>query len=352
MPVQRVGFYILLTFVTIAFIAIILPFYSAVFWALVFAIVFFPLHVWVEQGVGGRPSVAAAISVLICVVLVIVPGLMILGAIVQEGNQLYQRVSSGEIDPQALFEQARNSLPEFLRDRLSSLDSGAIADLGRRFSSTLMQGGGFFAGRALVLGQSTLQFFIMFGVMLYVLFFLFRDGRRLGRTVRQALPLSDAHTRRLSAKFTSVVRATVRGNLIIALVQGVIGGVTFWALGIQPAFLLGALMTILSLLPAVGAAIVWLPVAIYCLLVGSYLPAIVLVLVGVLVIGLVDNLLRPPLVGKETKLPDYVVLISTIGGISLLGMNGFVIGPLFAALFVAAWGIFIEEQRRDEADIA
>ncbi|OLP52718.1 AI-2E family transporter [Rhizobium rhizosphaerae] len=352
MPVQRIGFYILLTLVTIAFVAILLPFYSAVFWAVVFAIVFFPLHEWVQDRTGGRRSLAAAISVIICVVLVIVPGMMILSAIVQEGNQLYQRVTSGEIDPQALFEQARNALPDFLRERLTALDSGAIADLGRRFSSTLMQGGGFFAGRALVLGQSTLQFFIMFGVMLYLLFFLFRDGRELTGTLRRAVPLSDAHSRRLGAKFTSVVRATVRGNLIIALVQGIIGGVTFWGLGIQPAFLWGALMTMLSLLPAVGAAIVWLPVAIYFLLVGSYVPAVVLILVGVFVIGLVDNLLRPPLVGKETKLPDYMVLISTIGGISLLGMNGFVIGPLFAALFVAAWSIFSEERRRDEAEIA
>jgi predicted PurR-regulated permease PerM len=136
----------------------------------------------------------------------------------------------------------------------------------------------------------------------------------------------------------------VRGNIIIAIIQGSIGGIAFWALGVEPALLWGVLMSFLSLLPAVGAALIWVPTAIYLALAGFWVKAIVLVAVGALVIGLVDNLLRPSLVGRETKLPDYVVLISTIGGISLLGINGFVIGPLIAALFIAAWGIFVEEE--------
>ncbi len=207
-----------------------------------------------------------------------------------------------------------------------------------------MQGGGFFAGRALSLGQNTLQFLVTFGVMLYLLFFMFRDGQALARTLRRALPLSDAHTRRFTSKFTSVIRATVRGNIIIAIIQGSIGGIAFWALGVEPALLWGVLMSFLSLLPAVGAALIWVPAAIYLALAGLWVKVVVLVAVGVLGIGLIDNLLRPPLVGRETKLPDYVVLISTIGGISLIGINGFVIGPLIAALFIAAWGIFVEEE--------
>lgn len=173
---------------------------------------------------------------------------------------------------------------------------------------------------------------------------MFRDGRALARAIRRALPLSDAHTLRFTSKFTSVVHATVRGNIIIAIIQGSIGGIAFWALGVEPALLWGVLMSFLSLLPAVGAALIWVPTAIYLALAGFWVKAIVLVAVGALVIGLVDNLLRPSLVGRETKLPDYVVLISTIGGISLLGINGFVIGPLIAALFIAAWGIFVEEE--------
>ena len=180
--------------------------------------------------------------------------------------------------------------------------------------------------------------------MLYVLFFLFRDGRAIGRSIRASMPLSEQYNTELIAKFAAVVRATVKGNIVIAVIQGAIGGVAFWALGIKGALLWGTLMTFLSLLPAVGSALVWVPAAGYLLLIGEMWRGLILVLVGVLVIGLIDNLLRPILVGKDTRLPDYVVLVSTLGGISIFGINGFVIGPLIAALFIAAWTLFRDER--------
>ncbi|WP_117191591.1 AI-2E family transporter [Rhizobium terrae] len=349
MPLQRVSFYVLLILVTVGFVAVVLPFYSAIFWAVVLAIIFFPVHARMEFWLGDRPNTAAALSVLICLCVVIIPGLIVLSSLVQQGNLVYERIDNGEIDVRRFLHQLQEALPTFVRDRIQALELNGFDTLRDRISSALMQGGGFFAGRALSLGQNTLQFFVTFGVMLYLLFFMFRDGRLLARNIRTALPLSDAHTLRFTTKFTSVVHATVRGNIIIAIIQGSIGGVAFWALGVEPALLWGVLMSFLSLLPAVGAALIWVPTAVYLILVGSWAKAIVLIAVGVLVIGLVDNLLRPPLVGKETKLPDYVVLVSTIGGISLFGINGFVIGPLIAALFISAWGIFAEEQGRSKA---
>jgi predicted PurR-regulated permease PerM len=341
---ERVGFYVLLVLVTLAFIAVILPFYSGIFWALVFSIIFFPLHVRIERLLKGRSNMAAALSVTTCLFLVIVPGLVILTSLVQQGNQLYQRFSSGEIDIRQLLTQVQQALPNFVQEGLRSVEFNGFHELQEQISGALMQGGSFFAGRALSFGQNTVHFFIAFGLMLYLLFFLFRDGRSLARIVGRAIPLSEAHTRRFMAKFTSVVRATVRGNVIIAIIQGAIGGIAFWALGLQPALLWGVVMSFLSLLPAVGAALIWGPAAIYLALTGLWFKAAILVLVGAVGIGLVDNLLRPSLVGKEVKLPDYLVLISTIGGISLIGINGFVLGPLVAALFVSAWGLFTEER--------
>ncbi len=350
MPVQRVSFYVLLVLVTVAFVAVLLPFYSAIFWAVVLAIIFYPLHARLEAKLAGRRNTAAVLSVTICVCLVIIPGLIILSSLLREGNNLYQQIDTGQIDIRRLLQQFQRALPAFLQERLQTLEVTGFAELRDRFFSAFMEGGRFFAGRALSFGQNTLQFFITFGVMLYLLFFMFRDGRRLAGLLRRSSPLSGSHTERFAAKFASVVRASVRGNIIIAVVQGTIGGVTFWLLGIAPALLWGVLMSFLSLLPAVGAAIVWVPTAAYLALTGAWLKAVVLVLVGVLVIGLVDNLLRPPLVGKETRLPDYVVLISTIGGISLFGVNGFIIGPVISALFISAWGIFMEEQNAPEGE--
>src|SRR5690606_2286135 len=130
--------------------------------------------------------------------------------------------------------------------------------------------------------------------------------------------------------------------------QGALGGLIFWILGIEGALLWGVIMALLSLLPAVGAAIIWLPVAIYFLVTGDYWLGGILILYGVLVIGLVDNILRPLLVGKVTKVPDYVVLISTVGGLTPFGLNGFVIGPLVAALFMAVWDLFPSAAQQHE----
>jgi predicted PurR-regulated permease PerM len=136
-----------------------------------------------------------------------------------------------------------------------------------------------------------------------------------------------------------VVRAMIKGTILVAAAQGFLGGLIFWILGIHAPVLWGVVMAFLSLLPAVGAAVVWFPVAIYLLATGALLKGIVLIAFGAGVIGLVDNLLRPYLVGKDTRMPDYVVLVSTLGGIAIFGLNGFVVGPLIAAMFIAVWNI-------------
>jgi predicted PurR-regulated permease PerM len=159
-----------------------------------------------------------------------------------------------------------------------------------------------------------------------------------------------AHQQReLFSSFTTVIRATVKGNVVVAIVQGALGGLIFWFLGVHAAVLWAVVMAFLSLLPAVGSALVWLPVAIYFLVTGATWQGIVLIAFGVLVIGLVDNVLRPILVGKDTKIPDYVVLISTLGGMAIFGLNGFVIGPVIAAMFMAVWDIFASSRTRHQS---
>jgi predicted PurR-regulated permease PerM len=259
---------------------------------------------------------------------------------VTEGAALYQRTRSGSLDFGLYFQQAQAALPGWLHDLLAHFDLFNMDSLRDKLSQGAIQASRFLATRAVSIGQDTFQFVINLGIMLYLLFFLLRDGAALSRRMLRAIPLSDGHKEPLMQKFTTVVRATVKGNVAVAAAQGVLGGFIFWALGIQGALLWGVIMGFLSLLPAVGSALVWVPVAAYFLLTGALWQGIVLVLFCVLVIGMVDNLLRPLLVGKETKLPDYVILISTLGGMALVGLNGFVIGPLVAALFMAAWDLF------------
>jgi len=200
--------------------------------------------------------------------------------------------------------------------------------------------------------MNTFDFVIRLGIMLYLLFFLLRDGRALAERIREAIPLRGEQKTALFARFADVVRATVKGGILVAMAQGTLGGIAFWFLGIHAALLWAVLMAFLSLIPAVGATLVWLPVAIYFLATGAIWQGIGLILYGVLVIGLVDNLLRPFLVGKGSKLPDYVVLISTLGGIEAFGLNGFVVGPLIAAMFMVSWEIFSVSRRTSGDDAA
>ncbi len=340
---HRAGFLLILALVTVAFVWLLIPFYGAVFWAVILAIIFQPMHRAFTRRLDGRRNAAAVLSLLACIVLAILPMTLILTSLIAEGTKLFNRIQENPIDITATVEALRANLPPWAAAWIERVD---VAALRERLSSLVMQGSQLIAGQALSIGQNTLRFFVSTGIMLYVLFFLFRDGPALGRAIRESLPLSNDYAERLLTKFATVVRATVKGNFIIAAIQGAIGGLAFWLLGIEAALLWGVLMAALSLLPAVGAALVWGPVAAWFLITGDYMRGIVLVAVGVGVIGLIDNLLRPPLVGKDTRLPDYVVLVSTLGGLSIFGINGFVIGPLIAALFIACWGLLRDEQRR------
>ena len=334
------AFLLLLVAVSLAFALILWPFSGAVLWGTVLAIVFAPVHRWLSRCMRQRFTLAALATVTIIVVMVILPVTLIAALLVNEASSVYGRMQSGELNFGRYLQQVFDALPAWaanLLDRFGLTSLGAVKD---RLSAGLMKGSQFLAAQAINVGQYTLEFIVSLFVMLYLLFFLLRDGDDLSRRIKAAIPLRPEQQRALFDKFAIVVRATAKSTVVVALLQGALGGLIFWFLGIHAPLLWAALMAALSLLPAVGAGLVWLPVAIYFLATGAVWQGVVLIAYGVLVIGLVDNLLRPMLVGKDTKIPDYVVLISTLGGIAVFGLNGFVIGPLIAAMFMAVWDIF------------
>ncbi|MDQ8032270.1 MAG: AI-2E family transporter, partial [Bordetella sp.] len=330
-------FLALLIAVTAAFAWILWPFYGAVFWGTILAIIFAPVHRRLLARMPTRRNLAAFLTLLMVLLLVIIPLIAITGSLVQEGANLYQRMKSGSLNFGTYFQQAMDAMPASVHDMLARFDLADLGSIQEKLSAGAMQASQFVAQQLVNIGQDTFQFLIGFGVMLYLLFFLLRDGAHLSRRLRSAVPLETHQKQHLFRKFTTVIRATVKGNIAVAAVQGALGGVIFWVLGIQGALLWAVIMAFLSLLPAVGAGLIWAPVAIYFLLTGAVWQGVVLIAFGVLVIGMVDNVLRPILVGKDTQMPDYVVLISTLGGMALFGLNGFVIGPLIAALFIACW---------------
>lgn len=184
------------------------------------------------------------------------------------------------------------------------------------------------------IGKNTLGAALGFGVMLYLLYFFLKDGAQLVRMIFRTIPLERHVKSHLFARFAALFRATVKGTVVVAIVQRALGGIAFCFAGIEGSLLWGALMAFLSLIPAVGTALIWIPAVIYLVATDIMFTALLITAWFVVVIGLSDNVLRPLLVGKDTKMPDWLVLIATLGGLSIYGINGFVIGPLIAALFI------------------
>ncbi len=331
---------VLLVAVSAALAWILLPFYGTILWGTVIALLFAPLYRWLLPRLRRRRNAAALATLLIVLVMVILPLALVTAALAREAAGVYQRLQTGEMNPSLYFRGVFDALPQWITALLDRFGLVDFSTLQQRVGAALAQGSQFIATQALSIGQNTFEFVVHLFVTLYLAFFLIRDGNGLARDLRSAIPLAPAHRKELFDKFSVVIRATVKGNLLVAALQGLLGGLAFWFLGVDGALLWAVLMAFLSLLPAVGAALVWLPVALYFLVTGALWQGLALVAWGVLVIGLVDNLLRPVLVGKDTRMPDYVVLTTTLGGMAVFGINGFVLGPAIGAMFIAVWHIY------------
>ena len=346
------GFLALIVLVSLAFAWLVEPFFGAVLWGLIAAILCAPLYRALAARLGGRRNLAAALTLLLILMLVILPAILLAVSLVQEAAAIYVQLEAGELDLAEMFAQVQGAQPRWA---LQALNAAGLTEfetaqgLLRNGIGSILQS---IASRALLFGQGALELLAALGVMLYLTFFLLRDGDRLGAQVKAAMPLRPEVRDRLITHFTTVVRATMKGTVVVGIMQGLAGGLIFWALGIHAAVLWGLLMGIFSLFPAVGTGIVWVPVAIYLFATGSIWEGLVLTFCGFFIIGLIDNILRPILVGHDTRLPEFVVLIATVAGLKLMGLTGVIVGPIIAALFISVWTIAAELRQERGANPA
>ena len=342
-------FILILAVVTLAFLTILRPYASAVLWAAILAVIFYKTKEWIRRrATGNRNGLASLLTLLLICLIVFTPLAVILSSLVNEFNVVYRNLQEDNTSMSVVFADVIRHLPSWGQQLLADYDLDDVGEIQRKLSAAVMQGSQFLAGSALAISKNTFSLAVGFGVMLYLLFFLLKDGSHLVALIMRAIPLENRVKYRLIARFAAVARATVKGTVVVAVIQGFLGGVAFWFLGIQGSLLWGALMAFFSLVPAVGTALVWVPAAIYLFAVGTLWKAIALVVWFVVVVGLVDNILRPILVGKDIKMPDYLILIATLGGLTVYGINGFVTGPLIAALFVTCWQYLAEPDREDK----
>lgn len=319
---------------TILMIWVIWPYAAAVFWAVILAILLDPL--WMRmQSRSKAPRPLLALLVIVMVLLVVVLPLAGLISLLPAQIEAFSRNLPNLIrEVNAGIASLRSHLPPLIsREVGEMIDNPQSGQSGLELSTVLNRIVGWLSS----LASSTFSTFISVSITLYVLFFLLLDGRGMAVRIKSYLPVNKGLLAILTTRFIEIVRATIGGVFVIALAQGVVAGVIFALLGLTEAVLLGILTAIAALIPAIGSGLVWVPVSIYLISQGQLANAGILVFCGLFVIGLVDNLLRPRLVGQGTQIPDFMILLTTLGGLELMGATGIVLGPMIAGLCLSLW---------------
>jgi predicted PurR-regulated permease PerM len=337
----RTAFVLLLvTAVTALFLAVAWPFLKPLLLGALLAGLFHPLYRWITRLLGGRPSLGAAVTLLLLLVLVLGPISVFLGIVVQQALTV-----SDQAIPwltQHLGAASTFNLNEWVMQRFPALAKymPSQEQLLEQVGTAAKTAGAFLVTLASRMTVTTASFLLNLFVMLYAMFFFFKDGHKILERIFYYLPLSDEDETSMLARFTSITRATIKGTLVIGIIQGALGGIAFRVAGIEGAALWGTIMTILSIIPGIGAPLVWVPVVIVLFVNGQYVTATLLLVWCGAVVATIDNFLRPLLVGRDAQMPDLLILIGTLGGLFLFGPMGFIVGPIICGLFLTVWDIY------------
>ncbi len=327
----------LIVFISAVFLTMIRAFLMAIFLAGIFSALAYPIFVRLKRRLGGRQNIAAVTTLLIIVVVVMLPLGTLTGVVTNQAIKVGQTIKpwiQKQISQPDAISKLLANIP-FYKDILpykkQILQKGgeAIGSVSKFLIDSLSSG-----------AIGAVQFLFTLAILLYTMYFFLLDGPKLLERILYYLPLEDQDESLLLEKFTSVTRATLKGTLVIGLLQGSLCGLSFWVVGIPSAVFWGTIMAVLSIIPSVGAALIWIPAAVFLAAAGGYFKALGLALFCGLVAGSVDNVLRPILVGRDTQMHELMILFSTLGGIMMFGVVGMIIGPIVAALFVTLWEIY------------
>jgi predicted PurR-regulated permease PerM len=337
----RTAFVLLLVAaVTALFLAVAWPFLKPLLLGALLAGLFHPLYRWITRLLGGRQSLGAAVTLLVLLVLGLGPLSVFLGIVVQQALMV-----SDQAIPwltQHLGAASTFNVSEWVMQRFPALAKymPSQEQLLEQVGTAAKTAGAFLVTFASRMTVTTASFLLNLFVMLYAMFFFFKDGHKILERIFYYLPLSDEDETSMLARFTSITRATIKGTLVIGIIQGALGGIAFRVAGIEGAALWGTIMTILSIIPGIGAPLVWVPVVIVLFVNGQYVTATLLLVWCGAVVATIDNFLRPVFVGRDAQMPDLLILIGTLGGLFLFGPMGFIVGPIICGLFLTVWDIY------------
>jgi len=331
-------FFLLLGIITFFFGYILKPFFFAIFWAVLLAAIFAPLYGWLHRKFKS-PNLCAGLALGAVLVTLILPVGLILALLVGESLDIYNSINSSGNSWMNSLTGMFNSLSQHPLLARFDLDQQFITDKSIELLKTVAN---FFVKNLTAFTENTILFFVEFAVMLYCLFYFLRDGDHLIDIISHYLPVDQRHINTFISEFLVTAKATLKFTFVIGGIQGLLGGLIFYITGIESALVWGVLMVGFSIVPAIGSAIIWAPVGIIMLLLGHIWQGIAILVFGAVVISLVDNLLRPILLGKDIQMHPLLIFLSTLGGIAVFGFSGFVLGPVIASFFLAVWKLFPE----------
>jgi len=335
---RRLTLLLMVALISIVFLIMIRGYLKALFLAAVFSAIANPLYRWLRDKFRGRKALSAVVTLLILILLVILPLSGFLGIVAAQALDLTENVipwvQEKIKDPASLH----LSLPAWIpfQDKIQPYTQQIAGKLGEAAGTI----GAFLFNSVSAGTRGTATFFLNLFIMLYAMFFFLIQGDSMRGSFMAYSPLSDGDKQRLLDKGISVARATIKGTLVIGIVQGALGGIAFAVAGIKGAAFWATIMAVLSIIPAVGTALIWIPAVVYLLMTGHIGAGLGLLIWCAAVVGSVDNILRPRLVGGDTEMPDLLILLSTLGGLSMFGAVGLIIGPVIAGLFMTVWEIY------------
>ena len=327
------AYYLLLAVITILFVSIIFNFAAPILWSIVVSIIFYPIYEKLFL-MTNKKSLSSILSLILISLLVIMPAIAILGLI---GNELINFINSSD---NYSFEHYAEMIPnESIINQLLSWSGLNINELTEWADDFLISASKVLYESVSTISVNVINFFVSLFIFFYLTFFFLKDGEKILQHCMDAFPMKNEDESFLLSEFQKTTRATIKGTVIVALAQGFLGYLTLLLIGVNGALIWGAVMALLSIIPAVGTILVWLPISLILFLNGEIMDASLLIFSGIFIIGMIDNLLRPMLISKETKIPDYLILLTTIGGISIFGITGFIVGPIIASLFISIWSL-------------
>jgi predicted PurR-regulated permease PerM len=331
---------ILVLAVSVLFLAVAWPFLKPLLLGAMLAGLCRPFYNWITRLVRGRGSLAAILTLVILFLLVAGPISAFVGLVVSQALNV-----SDQAIPwvqQHFGAGSTFNTHDWLVERFPAVASYVpeqtqiLETVGRAAKAA----GAFLVAGATEFTAGTAAFLLNLFVMLYAMFFFFRDGEKIVGRIFYYMPLRHEDEMMLLERLTSVTRATIKGTLVIGIIQGTLAGLGFWVAGIDGSAFWGTIMAVLSIVPGIGAALVWVPAVIYLFITGQTLAATLLLTWCAAVVGTIDNVLRTSLVGKDAKMPDLLILIGTLGGLFLFGPIGFIVGPIVCGLFLTIWEIY------------